>query len=329
MMLASTARPALPGTAAAPRHRDRRGCQDRPQGSDRGQMISLIDPLPHRLRRRDIQRNNQLTIRSPAPHSEASALEHSQHRLVLAHDFGVEPVDPPLRPDRRELLQHPGPDPVPLKIIGHRERDLRHAGLAQPVKAGDRHHRAVVPGDQREPVNATGLNGRARGEVGAPIAVEAKVTAFRRQAVVERLDVPEVRRRRGLQAQRRPIPQQYVPGQQPRPVLRSRRHICCPPLTARTLPMMQQDGCAHKGAPYPLPPGRSRLARDRRGRLPRLSRGPPRTRTARPFGFSPASSCGVSRASKASICSPHRVLHVAVRARERACPLGNREEAPR
>ena len=54
--------------------------------------------------------------------------------------------------------------------------------------------------------------------------------------------------------------------------------------------MMAQDASAHKSAPYPLPPGRPG-----------------------PFGFSPASNCGVSRASKAS-SARRRVLHLAVRA---------------
>ena len=116
-------------------------------------MIALIDPLPHRLRRRDIQRNSQLTKRGPAPHGKAGMREHSQHRLVVRHDLRVEPVDPALGRDRRELLQHPGPDPVPLKIIGHRKRDLGGAGLAQPVIARDSHHAAVVPADQRQAVN--------------------------------------------------------------------------------------------------------------------------------------------------------------------------------
>ena len=178
-------------------------------------MVALVDPLQHRLRRGDIQRHRHLANRTPAPHREAGVLEHPQHRPIAGHHLRIEAVDPAVRRDLRELLEHPHPDPAALIIISHRKRDLGDTGLAQPVIAGDSHHPTVVPADQRQAINATGLRVRARDSVGAPKPVEAKVTALRRKAVIERLDVIEVHRRRGLQPQRRPIAQQHIPDQRP------------------------------------------------------------------------------------------------------------------
>ena len=143
-------------------------------------------------------------------------LEHPQHRPIVGHHLRIEAVDPAVRRDLRELLEHPHPDPTALIIISHRKRDLGDAGLAQPDIAGDSHHPAVVPADQRQAINASGLRFRARDSVGASKTVEAEVAALRREAVVERLDVVEVHGRRRLQPQRRPIAQQHVPDQRPR-----------------------------------------------------------------------------------------------------------------
>ena len=214
----------------------RRGREDRPQRGDRGEMVALVDPLQHRRRRRDVKRDRQLTKRTPAPHGEAGALEHPQHRPVVEHHFRIEPGDPALRRDLRELLEHPSSGAAALKIVGHRKRDFGGARLAQPVKAGDRHHSAAVPGDQRDPINATRLRGCPRGDVGPTTAVKAQVTALLRQAVIELLDVVEVRRRRGLQAQRRPIAQQHVPNHRPRLASRSEHHSSLSALDRPHLP---------------------------------------------------------------------------------------------
>ena len=241
-------------------HRDRRGCQDRPQGCDRGQMIALIDPLLRRRGRRGIQRDGQLTERGPAAHGKAGVLEYPYHRVVVRHDFRVEAVDPALRPDRRELLQHPGPDPVPLKIVGHRHRDLGSAGLAQPVIARDSHHAAVVPADQRQAVNAASLSFRSRDRVGAPITVEAEIAAILRQAVVERPDVAEVRRHRGLQAQRRlhrATARPELAAARRRPPKPPSRLL--PAIDRPHRPIMQQNASAHKDATYA---SSTRAARD-------------------------------------------------------------------
>ena len=187
-------------------------------------MVALVDPLQHRLRRRDIQRHRQLARRTPPPHGEAGVLEHPQHRPVAVHHFRIEAVDPTLRRDLRELLEHPHPDTTALIIISHRKRDLGGPELAQPVIRGGSHHAAVAPADQRQAINATGPRVRARDSVGAPKAVEAQVAALRREAVVERHDVVEVPRRRGLQPQRRPIAQQHVPHQRPGLGRRSDHH---------------------------------------------------------------------------------------------------------
>ena len=71
-------------------------------------------------------------------------------------------MDPAVRRDLRELLEHPHPDPTALIIVSHRKRDLGDAGLAQPVIAGDSHHLAVVPADQRQTINASRLRLCAR-----------------------------------------------------------------------------------------------------------------------------------------------------------------------
>ena len=211
-----------------------RGREDRPQRGDRGDMVALADPLPHRLRRPDVKRDRQLTKRTPAPHAKAGALEHPQHRPVAEQDFRIEPADPTLGRDFRELLEHPRAGAAALPIVGHRKRDLGSPRLTQPVKAGDRHHRALVPGDQRDPVNAPTLSGCTRGDIGPRIAVEAHVTALRRQAVEELLDVTEIPRRRDLQPQRRPITQQHIANQPPGLAGRTGHHNPRPPSTAHT-----------------------------------------------------------------------------------------------
>ncbi|MGA2014724.1 MAG: hypothetical protein ABSH51_29940 [Solirubrobacteraceae bacterium] len=140
-------------------------------------------------------------------------LEHVQHRPVAEHDLRIEAVDPAARRDRRELLEHPHPDPAPLIIVSDRKGDLGHTGLAQPVVAGDGHHPAVVSADQRQAISAAGLRVRERGCVRPPKAVEAKIAAVTRQAIIESLDVVKIQRRRGLEAHRRSIAQEHVADQ--------------------------------------------------------------------------------------------------------------------
>ena len=171
-------------------------------------MVALADSLQHGLGRRDIERNRQLAKRTPSPHGEAGVLEHPQHRPIVGHHLSIEAVDPAVGRDLRELLEHPHPDTTALVIISHRKCDLGDAGFAQPGIAGDSYHATVVPADQRQAISASGLRVRARDSVGADKAVEAEIAALRREAVVERLDVVEVHRRRGLQPQRRTIAQQ-------------------------------------------------------------------------------------------------------------------------
>ena len=139
------------------RNRNRRGAR-RPQSRDRGEMIALLDPLQHRLRRRNVKRHRQLTKRTLAPHRKAGALEHPQHRPIADHHLRVEPIDPTLRPDLRELLEHPRPRSTTLQIVSDRKRNLGGARLNQAIKLSDRHHRTVMPGDQRKPINTTSLS---------------------------------------------------------------------------------------------------------------------------------------------------------------------------
>ena len=133
-----------------------------------------------------------------------------------------------------ELLEHPHTDPAALILITHRKRDLGDTGLAQPDKAGDRHHPTVVPAEQRQAINPTSLRVRARDSVGTPKPVETQVTALRRESVIERLDVRVIHRRRGLQPKRRPIAQQHVPNQQLGLTGRINHHSARMPLAAHT-----------------------------------------------------------------------------------------------
>ena len=61
----------------------RRGRQDRLQRGDRREMVALVDPLDHRLARRDIERDGELAQRPLTPHGETDTLEHPKHRPVL------------------------------------------------------------------------------------------------------------------------------------------------------------------------------------------------------------------------------------------------------
>ena len=282
----------------------RRGREDRPQRCDRGEMVALVDPLQHRLRRRDIQRHRQLT-RPRAPHGEAGVLEHPQHQPIAGRHFRIEAVDPAVRRDLSELLEHPHPDPAALIIISHRKRDLGDTRLAQPVIAGDSHHATVVPAEQRQAINSTSLRVRARDSVGPPKPVEAQVTALRRETVIERLDVLVVHRRRGLQPQRRPIAQQHVADQPPGLGRRSERHISPLPSSAHTRPVIREQPSANRkcttratSSGHPSRPSCLARLRPIAAPTPRVL---PVTWTIRPFSFARAGGCVVSRVSKVVI----------------------------
>jgi hypothetical protein len=175
-------------------------------------MVTLVNPRQQHIRRGDIQRHRQLK-RTPAPDSEAGVLKHPEHRPVICHHLRIKTVDPAVRRELRELLEHPSPDPTSLIIISHRKRDFGDARLAQRVILSDSHHPAVVATDQRETINPPGLRGRARDSIGTPKTMKTEVPALRREAVIKRLDVPIIRRHRGLQPQREPITQQHIPDQ--------------------------------------------------------------------------------------------------------------------
>ena len=136
--------------------------------------------------------------------------KHPQHPLVTGYHLGIEAVSTARRRDRGELLQHPRPDPMPLKIIRDRKCDLRHPFLAQPIVTGYRHHPAPQAADQRQTINTSRARLGAGDAVRAAVAVEAKIPAVGRQTVIEPLDVAEVLPDGGLQAQRRPVPQQHI-----------------------------------------------------------------------------------------------------------------------
>ena len=116
-------------------------------------MVTLTDPLPHRLGRRDIERHGDFTERASASHHESPILEHAQHPPVTGHHLGIEAMNAARRRDRRELLEHPRRDATSLKIVRDGERDLGDPLFAQPIVAGHRHHTGTVAADQRKPVD--------------------------------------------------------------------------------------------------------------------------------------------------------------------------------
>jgi len=223
-------------------------------------MVALVDLVLDRLGWRDVERDRQLTRRTPVPHGEASPVQHVQHHPVAEHHFRIEPVDPTLRRDLRKLVKHPRSRSATLEIVGHRKRDFGGTRLTQAVKAGDRHHKTIMPGDQRDPIHATSLNGCTRDSVGSHEAVEAQVTTLRRQAIEELLDVVEVHRRRGLQAQCRPITQQHIPDQRLGLSLRSEHHSSWP-LIAHTRPVKHEKAYATAATLKPSRTSQRRAAR--------------------------------------------------------------------
>ena len=115
---------------------NRGGRENRPQRRDCANMVALADPLPHRLGRSDIERYGDLTERAAASDDESCVFEDVQHRLVGDDHLGVEAMDASLGRNRRELLEHPHPNAMPLEIVRDRQRDLSHPLLAQPIVTG-------------------------------------------------------------------------------------------------------------------------------------------------------------------------------------------------
>ena len=166
-MFASTARPTLPGVAAAPT-----------TATDDGARTGRSDATAATWSRSSIRSSTAAvgvmssdTVTSPTgtptSHGVAGVLEHSQHCRIVGHHLRVETVDSTVRRDLRQLLEHPHPDPPALIIVSHGKRDLGDAGLAQPGITGDRRHLAVVPADQHHAIKASRLSLFARDEIGA------------------------------------------------------------------------------------------------------------------------------------------------------------------
>ena len=172
-------------------------------------MVALIDPLHYRLDRGDVNRHVEL-VEARTVDREAGVPKHAEHHTVRRQHRRIEAAHPALRPDRRQLLEHPRSDPAPLLVIRHRQRDLGHTRLAQPLVAARRDHTPGMTGDQGNAVDAARLHGGSRDDVRASHPVEAEVPALRRELFIERPYVLIIRRAWRLQPQRRAIAKQNV-----------------------------------------------------------------------------------------------------------------------
>jgi hypothetical protein len=225
-------------------------------------MIALVDPLPHTHRRRDIEHDHDLAPSPLAPNREPGLPKDAQRRGVIGQHLRVEPADPPLRGDRRELLKQPRGDPATPEIVRHRKRNLGGTRLAQTIVARDRHHSPIVPADQREPVNPAGLNHVPGRKLGAHSPVKAHVPTLRREPIIERLHLLIVLGPRRDQPQTRPIPQNHVTDHELRPHRRR-------PIRKRVRAHRRRHpipSCRTRNSSVPYPPDRRR---NRERKLPR------------------------------------------------------------
>ena len=80
---------------------------------------------------------------------EARTGEHLEHRPVLGHDLGDEPLDARPSGRVRELLDEPRSDPYPLECVLYRKRRLGNYRIAEAVPARKRHHTLFAAFDER------------------------------------------------------------------------------------------------------------------------------------------------------------------------------------
>jgi hypothetical protein len=156
-------------------------------------MVSLIDPLHYRLDRGEVSRHVEL-VEAGTVDSKACVPKHTEHHTVDRQHRRVEAAYPALRPDRRQLLEHSRSDPAPLLVIRHRQRDLGHTGLAQPLVAACRDHTPSMTSDQGNTTDAARLHGGSRDDVRASLPMEAEVRALRRELFIKRSYVLIIRR---------------------------------------------------------------------------------------------------------------------------------------
>ena len=175
-------------------------------------MVARIDPLHDRLGWSDVNRYVELAY-ALALDREAGFPKHPEHHPVCREHRRIEAAQAALRPDRRELLEHPRSDSPALLGIGDRQRDLGHTRLAQALVAARRDHPPLMTGDQGNAIDAAGLNGSARDDVRAAHPVEPEIPALLGEFVIERHDVFVVRGTWRLQPQRRAISQQNIADQ--------------------------------------------------------------------------------------------------------------------
>ena len=129
---------------------------------------------------------------------------------LIGQHLRVEAADSPLRGDRRELLQQPRRSPATPEIVRHRKRDLGDARLA----ADDRSSRPRPPGHRAGRSAPTGRprSPQPHNAAGSPSddPMKAHVATFRREPIIERLDIVIVLGPRRDHAQARPIRQDHI-----------------------------------------------------------------------------------------------------------------------
>ena len=154
--------PAFPGVAAAPRTATDDGARSA-AGSDRREMITLVDPLPHRLRRRDLERDRQLTKPTAASHREPGASNTPSIAPLADITSASKRVIPRSAAIAASCSSSQSPRRGDGKSSATANATSAAPRLAQPVKTSNRHHTTAITSDQRQPINATTPRGwRAR-----------------------------------------------------------------------------------------------------------------------------------------------------------------------
>ena len=205
-----------PADRLAPRRcaddRDACRCEERTKRRHDSQVVALVDVAEIRLGGLDRECDFEGAAVELARDAEAGVLEDPEHRRVVRHHLGDEPLDAGCGRALRQLLEHARADPTTLVLVGHSKRDLRSGRVAEPRIACERDDAlgAVVRQrpDERaslDPVRVeVGLDeGRPHGRR----AVEAEVEAALGEAA------EELGQGLGVGGLRRPEPQRAAVSQ--------------------------------------------------------------------------------------------------------------------
>jgi hypothetical protein len=204
-----------PGTRRGSQHREALGLEEGTQGSDDRRVVALVDPGAVGRARRDLELELDRSLLEPPDDVETCVRKDPQHGQVLGQDDGDEPLDAADGREGGQLLEEPRPDPPPLELVCHRERDFGLGGITKPVVRRDRHDALASVRSQRPDQSATvrpvGLEGsvdEARRNFRHP--VEAEMDALGREALEERQDLRAVRGHRGTETERAPVSEDHV-----------------------------------------------------------------------------------------------------------------------